>query len=88
MRGKRVTFKFNAPENVQTVKLCGNFTDWEQGAIVMEKSGVGEWWAQVSLETGDYEYKFWVDGIWHNDPAADKQVANVWGSENSLRVVR
>ena len=85
---KRVSFKFKAPETVNEVKLAGNFSNWEQGAIVMSKGKSGEWKAQLSLPPGEYEYKYLADGVWCNDPAADKLVTNTWGSENSLRVVR
>lgn len=85
---KKVFFKFKTPGAAREVKLCGNFTNWEQGAIVMDKGRAGEWKAQISLEPGEYEYKYWADGVWYNDPSADRQAPNVWGSENSVRIVR
>ena len=85
---KKVDFKFGAPRTAHDVKLCGNFTNWEQGAIVMDRGRAGEWKTMVNLEPGEYEYKFWADGVWYNDPSADKQVSNDWGSENSVRIVR
>lgn len=85
---KKVAFNFKAPETAQEVKLCGNFTNWEQGGIVMTHGRGAEWRAQISLEPGEYEYKFMVDGKWYNDPAADCQAPNVWGSENSVKIVR
>jgi 1,4-alpha-glucan branching enzyme len=87
---KRVTFKFKGPDGVKTkeVKLCGSFSNWEEGAVFMTKAKSGEWKTIVSLLPGEYEYKFLVDGVWYNDPQADKQAANEWGSENSVRVVR
>jgi len=88
LRKKRITFKFKAPSSIHEVKLAGSFSNWEQGAIMMEKGKSGEWKAQVSLTPGEYEYKFLADGIWFNDSQADRQVQNIWGSENSLRIVR
>ncbi len=85
---KKVSFIFKAPGSAHDVKLCGNFTSWEQGAIVMKNARGGEWKTQIDLEPGEYEYKYWADGVWYNDPSADKQVSNDWGSENSVRVVR
>lgn len=85
---KKVSFKFKPQENVHEVKLAGTFSNWDQGAIVMAQGKRGEWKAQVSLKPGEYEYKFLADGNWYNDPAADKQVPNMSGSENSLRIVR
>ena len=85
---KKVTFEFVPPQSARDVKLCGSFTDWEKGAIVMSRGRSGEWKTQVNLEQGEYEYKFFADGVWFNDPAADRQIPNVWGNENSLRIVR
>lgn len=87
-RKKKVTFKFQSPSNAREVKLAGSFTNWQQGAIVMTHAKSGEWQAQVNLEPGEYQYKFWADGAWFNDPAADRQVNNDLGSDNSLRIVR
>ncbi len=85
---KRVTFKFSAPSSIHEVKLAGSFSNWEKGAIMMSKGKNAEWKAQLSLAPGEYEYKFLADGNWYNDPQADRQVQNIWGSENSLRIVR
>jgi hypothetical protein len=87
-RKKSVTFKFRAPETAHDVKLCGNFTNWELGAIVMSHAKSGEWQAKVSLEPGEYEYKFVANGVWMNDPAADRQKTNEQGITNSVRFVR
>jgi 1,4-alpha-glucan branching enzyme len=85
---KRVVFVFRAPESAHEVKVCGSFSNWEQGAMIMDKGRGGEWKAQVSLEPGEYEYKFWADGVWYNDPKADRQTSNIWGSENSVKEVK
>ncbi|MFA5114164.1 MAG: isoamylase early set domain-containing protein [Candidatus Margulisiibacteriota bacterium] len=87
-RKKKVTFKFAAPREVHDVKLCGNFTNWQEGAIVMKHAKSGEWQAQLSLEPGEYQYKFVADGAWLNDPAADQQIGNDQGTTNSVRFVR
>lgn len=88
-RKKKVAFNFSAQQSAHNVKLCGSFTNWEEGAIIMNQdSKSGRWKTQVSLEPGEYEYKFWADGVWYNDPRADKLSANVWGSENSVRIVK
>jgi len=84
---KRVTFSFDPPQAYSEVKLCGSFTNWVEGAITMTKGKTGAWKAQVSLEPGEYEYKFIADGVWLDDPFAEKQVANDQGTINSLRTV-
>jgi len=87
-RKKKVTFKLAAPTGVHEVKLCGNFTNWQEGAIVMTHARSGEWKADVSLEPGEYQYKFIADGAWLNDPAAEQQMSNDLGTANSVRFVR
>jgi hypothetical protein len=87
-RKKKVTFKFSPSAEVHDVKLCGNFTNWSEGAIVMKHARCGDWKADISLEPGDYQYKFIADGAWLNDPAADQQISNDQGTTNSVRFVR
>ena len=88
MAKKKVTFMLGAEQKAKQVKLAGNFTGWEQGAIVMKHARSGEWKADVSLEPGEYEYKFIADGNWVNDPQADAQKANAQGITNSVKFVR
>ena len=87
MAKKKVSFNFRDP-GAHEVKLAGNFTNWENGAIYMTEGKSGEWKAQLSLEPGEYEYRYVASGHWYNDPAADRQQHNNLGSENSVRVVR
>ena len=83
-KAKKIEFKFRAPAGAKKVLLAGDFTNWEKGAILMKPQGkIGEWIARVDLTPGEHEYKFMVDGIWHNDPNA-RQKPNMWGSENSV----
>lgn len=88
MAKKKVTFSFRTKQEFHDVKLAGNFTNWDHGAIMMTKGLTGEWKAQAALEPGEYEYKFMADGVWFNDPRAEKKVRNALGSENSVKVVR
>lgn len=88
MGKKKVTFKFDAPQTAREVKLCGNFTNWEQGCVIMNHARGAEWKAEVNLEPGVYEYKYLVDGNWFTDPTADRQQKNPLGSENSVKAVR
>ena len=85
---KKVMFSLKANQEFHNVKLAGNFTNWDQGAIVMTKGRFGEWKAQTNLEPGEYEYKFLADGNWINDPKADRLAHNSMGSDNSVKIVR
>ena len=75
-----------APPTAKQVLLYGDFNDWNKGAP-MAKSG-DTWSVEIEIDSGEHEYKFMVDGVWFNDPNAVKQVPNIWGSENSLIVVK
>ncbi|MBI3991287.1 MAG: glycoside hydrolase family 13, partial [Candidatus Omnitrophica bacterium] len=47
-----------------------------------KKDSKGNWTAKVSLKPGKYEYKFFVDGSWLNDPHCNSCVANAFGTQN------
>jgi chromosome partitioning protein len=79
-----VTFTLASPE-AQEVYLCGDFNDWSPRSLRMIRlSGNGHWEKQLTLAAGRYQYKFVVDGRWIHDPAAHENIANVYGSLNSV----
>ena len=71
-----------------SVMLLGDFTDWEKRPISLARQADGVWRAVVPLPPGTYHYRFMVDGEWRDDPACTLRVANPYGSENSVVVVR
>ena len=87
MAKKKVKFSFKAPAGAREVKLCGDFTGWEQGAIIMKSAKSGEWTATVAVDAGEHQYKFMADGSWFVDPKAEKRIVNESGTENSVRVI-
>jgi hypothetical protein len=42
----------------------------------------------MSLKPGRYEYKFFVDGSWVNDPKSPAAVYNSFGTQNSVVEVK
>lgn len=80
------TFRLIEPD-AQRVLLAGDFTEWQKGAIPMEKGGNGLWTATVDLSPGTHSYLFIVDGEWREDPECRVRVANPFGSENMVRQV-
>lgn len=83
----RVTqFAFPAP-TARRVALVGDFNKWDTKAGSMHKGPDGVWHLGVALNPGRYEYRFFVDEIWCNDPAAQDKVANSMGTENCVRVI-
>jgi 1,4-alpha-glucan branching enzyme len=83
---KRQTFLITAPGAV-SVMLAGDFTHWLQGAIPMQKQADGVWMASVELASGNYHYRFIVDGQWRDDPESTLRMPNPYGSQDSVRQV-
>jgi 1,4-alpha-glucan branching enzyme len=84
---------FSAPKqfasSANTVHLVGDFNDWNRSITPMKRRKNGSFTATLYLRPDcEYEFRYLLDGItWENDPQADKYVANVYGSENSVVVV-
>ncbi|HZL77288.1 MAG TPA: glycogen-binding domain-containing protein [Candidatus Limnocylindrales bacterium] len=75
-----------APE-AREVKVAGNFNGWHPEATPLKNTGAGEWVVRLSLRSGQYEYRFVVDGRWIEDPQASQRVTNPYGDFNSVLIV-
>jgi 1,4-alpha-glucan branching enzyme len=69
------------------VNVAGNFNGWRPDATPLHDTGAGEWVVRLKLRSGQYEYRFVVDGRWSEDPLASQRVANPHGSFNSVLIV-
>lgn len=69
--------------DAREVYLVGEFNNWNPRADRMAKTKNG-FRKTLRLSPGEYQYKFLVDGQWHNDPGAAKQVPNRYGTTNSV----
>ena len=83
---KKVQFKFPALE-AQEVYLVGDFNNWDTSSNLMKKDKEGIWKTTLSLKPGRYEYRFFVDGCWENDPSCSNCIPNEFGSQNCVRIV-
>jgi 1,4-alpha-glucan branching enzyme len=83
----KVTFQLPPELDAETVRLAGDFTDW-QPAHELRRQKDGSWRATVELEPGrEYEFRYVVDGErWMNDPEADRYADNPYGDGNSVVV--
>ena len=83
----KVKFTFTT-DNAETVEILGLNSDWEN-AIVMRKKKDGTFACEVSLpKNTQHEFKYLVnETLWVNDPEADGQQPNEFGTVNSLLVV-
>jgi Glycogen recognition site of AMP-activated protein kinase len=66
---------------------AGDFNNWDVGTLPMEKDSKGTWEVSFALPHGKYEYRFWVDGVWHDDPNAHERIENPFGSQNCVRIM-
>jgi 1,4-alpha-glucan branching enzyme len=81
----KCTFKFRAGAAKQ-VFLAGDFNNWNEKSHPMVKMG-DVWELTLQLPSGEYRFKYLVDGFWHNDREAHRYVPNVWGSDDSVVIV-
>jgi 1,4-alpha-glucan branching enzyme len=83
---RKQTFHYTAPSATR-VLLVGDFTQWQEKAVPMQKGPGGIWSASVSLEPGTHHYRFIVDGEWCDDPECTLRVPNPYGSQDMVRQV-
>jgi 1,4-alpha-glucan branching enzyme len=84
--GRTQDFSFTAPTAL-SVQLVGDFTEWRQKPIPMQKGADDIWRAAVQLPSGKHHYRFLVDGCWQDDPDCPLRVPNPYGSQDSVRQV-
>jgi 1,4-alpha-glucan branching enzyme len=82
----KIQFAFPATE-AKKVALAGDFNNWDPLANPMKKDKKGVWEVTVNLKPGRYEYRFFVDENWENDPSCTGCVPNNLGSMNCVRIV-
>jgi 1,4-alpha-glucan branching enzyme len=81
----KVTFELpQGIEGAETVYLVGDFNNWDEHATPMEKKK-GRFTVTLDLEPNrEYQYRYLVNGQWHNDWEADKYVQNPFSGDNSV----
>ena len=83
---QKVTFSILAPQ-AQSVKVLGDFSNWEQHPVDLRKHKNGEWKATLPLAEGKHEYRYLVDGQWRDDPNCRTRIPNAFGGENCVCIV-
>lgn len=86
MEEQSVVFTFYAPA-ARVVQVAGTFNGWRPEVNPLAHTGSEEWCARMMLKSGQYEYRFVVDGIWTGDPRATRSAANPYGELNSVLTV-
>ena len=86
MEEQEIILTLLAPE-AREVNVAANFNGWRPEATPLKNTGVGKWVVRLMLRSGQYEYRFVVDGRWNEDPRASQRVANPYGGFNSVLMV-
>jgi 1,4-alpha-glucan branching enzyme len=73
------------PDGAKRVMVVGDFTDWQQHGIPMQKNSGGIWTASVALTPGTHRYRYIVDGEWWDEPACESRAPNPFGSQDMIR---
>ena len=84
---RTVEFQLSAPQ-AKSVNVCGTFNEWHTHAGRLTKDYRDIWRGLIQLKPGRYEYRFFADGQWIDDPRAKKTVANQFGSRNAVLEVK
>lgn len=84
--GRTQMFSYAAP-TAKSVQLAGDFTQWQQKPINLQKGPDGVWRTTVEIEPGLHPYRFLVDGQWCDDPACTRHLPNPYGGQDAVRQV-
>ncbi len=64
---RKVTFRYKN-DFATSVKVAGTMTDWGTNAVEMQKDSNGVFFCEMTLDPGEYTYKFVVGNDWILDP--------------------
>jgi hypothetical protein len=83
----KVKFSFKV-DNAETVEILGLNSDWEN-SIVMSRKKDGTFSCEVPLpKNSEQEFKYRInENLWMNDPEADAEKPNQFGTSNSVIVL-
>jgi len=84
--GDTLFFTLKGYPNAKKVNVCGDFNAWNAEELTMNKTR-GGWQLPYVLASGNYEYKFVVDGEWITDPT-NPYTVGVGNSVNSYLTVK
>jgi chromosome partitioning protein len=77
-----------AAAGARTVRLAGDFNDWNPDRTPMNALGDGTFSIRLPLGPGKYRYRYVADGNWFRDPANPRMETNPYGEMNSVVEIR
>ncbi|MGA9288286.1 MAG: alpha amylase N-terminal ig-like domain-containing protein, partial [Anaerobacillus sp.] len=82
MEGSSATFVYKGDGSESAVLVAGDFTNWQEGALPLQKGENDVWTLTVNdLSDGQHQYKFIVGDEWMKDPL------NQNGNDNSTFLI-
>ena len=75
-------------DGARNVRLAGDFNNWNPDRTPMRSVRKNTFQVQIPLPPGRYQYRYVIDGQWHNDPANESVAPNPYGDVNSVVEVR
>jgi len=66
------------------VFVAGTFNGWDTQATPMKRRRGGKWEVTLKLPPGEHQFRYFADGQWFTDHAADGVVPNGMGDLNSI----
>lgn len=84
-------FTYDPPDGageIEAISVPGDHNDWdccEGNALHMELQEDGTWLAEIELEPGEYEYKYWSENMWpdHGGWAQNMCDDEEWGDPDN-----
>ncbi|NJL55063.1 glycoside hydrolase [bacterium] len=84
-KSQKVSFYTHKLADAKTVYLVGDFNSWNETSHPMEKLKDGRFKIEITLDVNkEFQFRYLVDGDWHNDWEADKYVPNPFSGDNSV----
>jgi Glycogen recognition site of AMP-activated protein kinase len=83
---QEIILTFSAQE-AKEVTVAGDFNDWSPAAEPLKRTGDSDWAVRLMLRSGQYQYRFVVDGWWCEDPQASARAVCPYGGFNSVLLV-
>jgi len=80
---QEIVLTLSCPQ-AREVRVVGDFNNCCQDGTPMQKNGAGVWTVRLMLRSGQYRYRFLVDGAWREDPGASQRAPNASGQFNSI----
>jgi 1,4-alpha-glucan branching enzyme len=85
LRNGFAEFSFYRP-SASVIYLAGDFNNWQTGQLPMRRDERGYWSASLRLPSGEYKFRYWVDGQWFCDFASFGVEYGPFGPDSIVRI--